>query len=42
VLGIRMLLFYLIIYMIAGACTWFIILLLRVKRQKVIFKYTKN
>nr|YP_005090324.1 NADH dehydrogenase subunit 2 [Phaeodactylum tricornutum]ADY18500.1 NADH dehydrogenase subunit 2 [Phaeodactylum tricornutum] len=42
VLGIRMLLFYLIIYMIAGACTWFIILLLRVKRQKVIFKYTKE
>ena len=40
--GIQILLFYLIIYMISGLCTWFIILLLQLKKPKSVNKYTKE
>ena len=42
IFGIQILLFYLIIYMISGLCTWFIILLVRLKKPKVTAKYTKE
>jgi NADH:ubiquinone oxidoreductase subunit 2 (subunit N) len=32
-IGIQMLFFYLVIYMIAGLCTWFIILLLELNKK---------
>jgi NADH-quinone oxidoreductase subunit N len=42
-IGIQMLLFYLVIYIIAGLATWFIILLLRVKRSELLGnKYNKE
>ena len=34
-IGIQMLHFYLIIYIIAGLCTWFIVLSLRLKNKGV-------
>lgn len=40
--GIQILFFYLIIYMISGLCTWFIILLLRLKNPIINAKYTKE
>lgn len=40
--GVRILLFYMTIYMISGICTWFIILLLRLKQPKSVFKYNKE
>lgn len=41
-LGFEMLFFYLIIYIIAGLCTWFIILSLTLKRKKKSTKYNKE
>ena len=41
-LGIQMLFFYLIIYIIAGLCTWFIILSLRLKKKSIGNKYNKE
>jgi NADH-quinone oxidoreductase subunit N len=40
--GIQMLLFYLIIYMIAGLCVWSILLVLRLKKKKNAQKYNKE
>ena len=41
-LGIQMLLFYLIIYMISGLCMWSIFLFLRLKQKNGIAKYNKE
>lgn len=41
-IGIQMLFFYLVIYIIAGLATWFIILTLRIKRRKTFNKYNKE
>lgn len=41
-LGNQMLFFYLIIYIIAGLCTWGILLSLRLKTEKVTSKYSKE
>jgi NADH:ubiquinone oxidoreductase subunit 2 (subunit N) len=38
--GLKVLLFYLFIYMITGTCTWYILTLLRLKDQKI--KYSKD
>jgi len=42
VFGLQMLIFYLIIYMISGLCTWYIILFLRQKRTSGISKHNKE
>ena len=41
-LGIEMLFFYLVIYILAGLCTWFIILSLTLKNKSNINKYNKE
>jgi NADH-quinone oxidoreductase subunit N len=41
-IGIQMLFFHLVIYMISGLCTWSIILLLRLKTKKFTNKYNKE
>jgi NADH:ubiquinone oxidoreductase subunit 2 (subunit N) len=41
-LGIQMLFFYLIIYIIAGLSTWFIVLSIRVKQKGISKKYNKE
>jgi NADH-quinone oxidoreductase subunit N len=41
-LGIQMLFFYLVIYIIAGLCTWGIVLSLRLKASKTNNKYSKE
>lgn len=41
-LGIQMLFFYLVIYIIAGLCTWSIILSLRLKKKSLGNKYNKE
>ena len=40
--GIQMMLFALIIYIIAGLCTWFIVMLLRLKEKNLDDKYNKE
>lgn len=42
IIGINMLFFYLIIYIIAGLCTWSIILFLRLKKKGLGNKYNKE
>lgn len=41
-LGFNMFLFYMIIYMISGLCIWFILLMLRLKDDKILNKYNKE
>jgi NADH-quinone oxidoreductase subunit N len=41
-IGVEMLFFHLIIYMISGLCTWSILLLLRLKNKKSTNKYNKE
>jgi NADH-quinone oxidoreductase subunit N len=41
-MGIQMLLFYMIIYMISGLCIWSIFLFLRVKQKNLTLKYNKE
>lgn len=41
-IGIQMLFFYLIIYIVAGLCTWSIILFLRLKKKSLGNKYNKE
>jgi NADH-quinone oxidoreductase subunit N len=41
-LGLQMAFFYLIIYIIVGLATWFIILSLRVKQKSIYSKYNKE
>lgn len=41
-LGVQMLFFYLIIYIIAGLSTWFILLSIRVKKKNLFSKYNKE
>jgi len=41
-IGIQMLFFHLVIYMISGLCTWSILLLLRLKTKKLSNKYNKE
>lgn len=41
-MGIQMLLFYMIIYMISGLCVWSIFLFLRLKQKTVPLKYNKE
>jgi NADH-quinone oxidoreductase subunit N len=41
-IGIQMLFFYLIIYIIAGLCTWSIILFLRLRQKGLVNKYNKE
>jgi NADH:ubiquinone oxidoreductase subunit 2 (subunit N) len=41
-IGIQMFLFYILIYMVSGLCVWYIILLLRVKKNFSEKKYSKE
>lgn len=41
-IGIQMLFFYLVIYIIAGLCTWSIVLFLRLKKKELGNKYNKE
>ena len=41
-LGVQMLLFYLVIYMISGLCIWSIFLFLRLKKKGDTYKYNKE
>ena len=42
ILGVRILLFYMIVYMVSGISTWFILLLLRIKQSKFSLQYNKE
>jgi NADH-quinone oxidoreductase subunit N len=41
-LGIQMLFFHLIIYMLSGLCTWYIFILLKIKTKKITKKHNKE
>ena len=41
-MGVQMLIFYMIIYMISGLCVWSIFLLLKLKKKSSINKYNKE
>jgi NADH-quinone oxidoreductase subunit N len=41
-MGVQMLLFYMIIYMISGLCVWSIFLFLRLKQKNMTLKYNKE
>lgn len=41
-LGIQMLFFHMVIYMVSGLCTWSILLMLRLKTKKALKKYNKE
>lgn len=42
ILGIQMLFFHIVIYMISGLCTWSILIFLRLKNKKLSNKYNKE